>query len=143
MCGNGIFSTSHYKVIQHKRAFLGESPEPKLRPCSRNENSENENKISHRQINKTVSIDLNIHRGETLNTKQKKIMVRNNFPNFYSANSTFLKFSISGAILQIHESTIFFKNLAKHRAAKNQICGILFENKEITNYVEIIKLLIY
>ena len=94
-CGNDIFSTSHYKVIQHKRAFLGESPEPKLRPCSRNENSENENKISHRQISKTVSIDLIIHRGETLNTKQKKIMVRNNFPNFYSTNSTFLKFSIS------------------------------------------------
>ena len=105
MCGNGIFSTSHYKVVQHKRAFWGESPERKFRPCSRNENSENENKISHRQINKTVSIDLNIHRGETLNTKQKKIMVRNNFPNFYSANSTFLKFSISGAILQIDEST--------------------------------------
>ena len=104
-CGNDIFSTSHYKVIQHKRAFLGESPEPKLRPCSRNENSKNENKISHRQISKTVSIDLNIHRGETLNTKQKKIMVRNNFRNFYSANSTFLKFSISGAILQIDEST--------------------------------------
>ena len=94
MCGNDIFSTSHYKVIQHKRAFLGESPEPKLRPCSRNENSENENKISHHQISKTVSIDLNIDRGETLNTKQKKIMVRNNFRNFYSANSTFLKFSI-------------------------------------------------
>ena len=82
MCGNDIFSTSHYKVIQHKRAFLGESPELKLRPCSRNENSKNENKISHRQISKTVSIDLNIHRGETLNTKQKKIMVRNNFGNF-------------------------------------------------------------
>ena len=97
---------SHYKVIQHKRAFLGESPERKFRPCSRNENSENENKISHRQINKTLSVDLNIHRGETLNTKKKKkIMVRNNFPNFYSANSTFLKFSISGAILQIDKST--------------------------------------
>ena len=32
-------------------------------------------------------------------------MVRNNSGNFYSANSTFLKFSISGAILQIDEST--------------------------------------
>ena len=105
MCGSGIFSTSHYKVIQHKRAFLWESPKPKLRPYSRNENSESENKISHRQISKTVSIDLNIHRGETLNTKQKKIMVRNNFQNFYSASSTFLKFSVSGAILQIDEST--------------------------------------
>ena len=79
---NDIFSTSHYKVIQHKRAFLSESPELKLRPCSRNENSKNEKKISHRQISKTVSIDLNIHRGETLNTKQKKIRVRKNFGNF-------------------------------------------------------------
>ena len=104
-CGNDIFSTSHYKVIQHERAFLGESPEPKLRPCSRNENSKNENKISHSSISKTVSIDLNVHRGETLNTKQKKIMVKNSFRNFFSANSTFLKFSISGAILQIDEST--------------------------------------
>ena len=77
MCGNGIFSTSQWKVIQHKRVFLGEPPEPKLRPCSRNENSVNENKISYRQITKTVSIGLNIHQAETLNTKQKKIMVRN------------------------------------------------------------------
>ena len=92
MCGNGTFSASHYQVIQYKRAFLEESPEPKLRPCSGNENSENEKKMSHRQISKTVSIDLNISRGEILNTKQKKIMVRNNFRNFYSANSTFLKF---------------------------------------------------
>ena len=105
MCGNGIFSTSQWKVIQYKRAFLGESPEPKLRPCSRNENSVNENKISYRQITKTVSIGLNIHQADTLNTKQKKIMVRNNFQNFYSAISSFLKFSISGAILQIDEST--------------------------------------
>ena len=83
MCGNVIFSTSHYKVIQHKRAFLRESPEPKLSACSRNENSENENTISHREISQTNSIDLNIHGGETLTTKQKKIMVRNNFQNFY------------------------------------------------------------
>ena len=68
-CGNEKFSTSHYKVIQNKRAFLGESPEPKVRPCSRNENSKNENKISHHQISKPVSVDLNIHRGEPLNTK--------------------------------------------------------------------------
>ena len=105
MCGNGIFSTSHCKVVHHKRAFLGESPEPKLRPCSRNENSVNENKKYYRQITKTVSIGLNIHRGETLNTKQKKIMVRNNFQNFYSTNSTFLRLTISGALLQIDEST--------------------------------------
>ena len=105
MCGNGIFSTSHWKVIQHKRAFLGESPEPKLRPCSRNENSVNENNITYRQIPKTVSIGWNIRRGKTPNTKQTKIMVRNNFQNFYSPNSAFLKFLISGAILQIDEST--------------------------------------
>ena len=104
ICGNDIFSTSQCKVVQHKREFLGKSPEPKVRPCPRNENSVNENKISYRQITKTVSIGLNIHRGETLNTKQKKIKVRNNFRNFYSTNSTFLKFSISGAILQIDES---------------------------------------
>ena len=105
MCGNGIFSTSQSKVIQHKRAFLGESPEPKLRPCSRNENSVNESKISYSQITKTLSVGLNIHQAETLNTKQNKVMVTNNFRNFYSANSTFLKFSISRAILQIDEST--------------------------------------
>ena len=57
------------------------------------------------KLTKTVSIGLNIHQAETQNTKQKKIMIRNNFRNFYSADSTFLKFSISGAILQINEST--------------------------------------
>ena len=105
MCGNGIFSTSEWKLIQHKRAFLWESPEPKFRSCSRNENSVNENKISYCQITKTVSFALNIHQAETLNTKQKKIMVRNNFWNFYWANSTFLKLSMSEATLQIDEST--------------------------------------
>ena len=100
-----MFSTSHCKIVQHKRAFLGESPEPKLRPCSQNENSLNENKISYRQITKTVSFGLNIHQADALNTKQKKIMGKNNFQNFYSAICTFLKFSISGAILQIDEST--------------------------------------
>ena len=105
MCGNGIFSTSQWKVIQYKRAFLGESPEPKLRPCSRNENSVNESKIPYRKITETVSIGLNIHIAEKLNIRQKKIMGRGNFRNFYSVNSTFLKFSISGAILQIDEST--------------------------------------
>ena len=69
MCGNDIFWTSHWKVIQHKRAFLGESLEPKLKPCSRNKNSENENKISYCQITITLSIGLNIHPGETPNTK--------------------------------------------------------------------------
>ena len=105
MCGNGIFSTSQWKVVQYKRAFLGESPEPNLRPRSGNENSVNENKMSDHQITKTVSIVLNIHQANTLNIKQKKIMVRNNFQNFFSAIRTFLKFSISGAILQIDEPT--------------------------------------
>ena len=104
MWGNGTFSTSHWKVIQHKRAFLRETPEPKLRPCSWNENSVNENNITYRQIPQTVPIGLNIRRGETPNTKQTKIMVRNNFQNFYSPNSPFLKFLISRAILQIGES---------------------------------------
>ena len=72
MYTNGIFSTSRCTVVRHKRAFLWEPPELKLRPCSRNENSVNENKISYRQITKTLSIALNIHRGDTLNTKQKK-----------------------------------------------------------------------
>ena len=99
MRGNGILSRSHFKVIQHQRAFLAGSHDTKLRPCSRNENSLNEHKISYGQIIKTVSIRLNIHRGETLKTKQKKIRVRNNRQNFYSPNSTFLKFSISGAFL--------------------------------------------
>ena len=105
MCGNGIFSTSECKLIQHKRAFLWESLEPKFRSCSRNENSVNENKISYCQITKTLSFPLNIHQTETLNTKQKKIMIRNNFLNLYSANFTFLKLSNSGTILQIDEST--------------------------------------
>ena len=69
MCGNGIFSTSHCKVVQHKRAFPGVPPEPKLRPCSRNENSVNENKISYRQITKTVSTDLKY--SPRRNTKHK------------------------------------------------------------------------
>ena len=98
MSGNGIFSTSHWKVIQHKKVFLGESPLPKLWLFSRNQNSQNEKKITYHQIPQTVSIRLNIRRGEKPNTKQKKIMVRKNFWNFYSPNSTSLKFSISGAI---------------------------------------------
>ena len=104
MCGNCIFPTSQWQVIQHKRALLGESSKPKLRPCSRNEKTENNSKISNRRIPKTVSIALDINQAETLNSKQKKIMVRNNFPNFYWTKSTFLKFSISGAIKQIDES---------------------------------------
>ena len=78
MCGNGIYSTSDPNVIQLKRAFLGVSVEPKLRPCSRNKNSTNENK-SHLQIANTVLNSLDIHRGEAPYTKQKKNMVRNNF----------------------------------------------------------------
>ena len=68
MCVNCIFSTSHCKVIQRKRVFLEESPEPKLKPCSRKENSVIENKIYYREVTKTVPIGLDIHRGETLNT---------------------------------------------------------------------------
>ena len=83
MCGNGIYSTSHWKVVQLKRVFLGESLEPKLRPCSPNKNSVNENKKSYIQIDKTVLIDLHIHRREALNTTKKKNMVRKNVWNFY------------------------------------------------------------
>ena len=63
------------------------------------------NKTSYVQIGKTVSIGLDIHRGEAPNTKQKKIMVRNSVWSFYSASSIFIKFSILGAIFQIDEST--------------------------------------
>ena len=79
--------------------------EPKLRPCSRNKNTINENKKSHLQIANTVWIGLDTHRGEAPNTKQKKITVTNKFWNFYSASSVFIIFSISGAISQIDEST--------------------------------------
>ena len=71
MCGNGIYSTSHWKVIQLQRAVLGEPLEPKLRPCPRNWKSVNENKISYLQIAKTVAVGLNIHPGEVPNSKQK------------------------------------------------------------------------
>ena len=49
-----------------------------LRPCFRNKNSVNKKKRSYFQIEKTVSIDLDIYRGEAPNTKRNKIMVRNN-----------------------------------------------------------------
>ena len=52
-----------------------------------------------------ASIGLDISRGKAPNTKQKKVMVRSNFWNFYSANSITIVFPISGAILQIDEST--------------------------------------
>ena len=78
--------------------------EDKKRPCSRNDNNVNENNITYRQIPKTVPIGQNICRGKTPNTKQTKIIVRNNFRNFYSPNSACLKFLISGAILQIDET---------------------------------------
>ena len=70
MCGNDMYSTSQWNVIQLERAILGEPIESKLRPCSGNKNSINENKISCLQITKTVSIGLNTHRGEGPNTKQ-------------------------------------------------------------------------
>ena len=105
VCGNGIYSISHWEVIQLERAFLGEPLESILRPCSRNKNSINENKISYLQVAKAVSIGLNIDRGEAPNSKQTKIKIRNNFWNFYSAVSIFTIFSISGVISQIDEST--------------------------------------
>ena len=82
MCGNGIYSTPHWKVIQLKRAFLGEALESKLRPCSRNENIINENKISYLQIAKTVSNGQNIHRGQASNSKQKKLSSGTTFETF-------------------------------------------------------------
>ena len=72
MCGNGIYSTSHEKVIQHKSAFLKKSLGPILRPCSRNKNSVYKSKKSSLQIVKTISVGLGIHQGEAQNTKQKK-----------------------------------------------------------------------
>ena len=71
MRGNGIYSTSHWKVNQPKRVFLGESLEPNLRSCPWNTNSLNENKKSYLLVAKAVSIGLGIHQGEAPNTKQK------------------------------------------------------------------------
>ena len=85
MCGNGIYSTSHWKVIQPKRAFLGEILEPKLRPCSWNKNSVNENKKLYLQIAKTVSISLDIYWGKALNTKQKNLWLETIFETFIQA----------------------------------------------------------
>ena len=72
MCGNGIYSTSDPNIIQLKRALLGVSVEPKLRPYSQNKNSTNEDKKSLLKIANTVSISLDIHRGQAPNTKQKE-----------------------------------------------------------------------
>ena len=71
MYGIGIYSTSHWKVNQPKRAFLGESLEPNLRSCSWNTNSLNKKKILL-LVAKTISVGLDIHQGEALNTNQKK-----------------------------------------------------------------------
>ena len=105
MCGNSIFSTSHWKVIQLRSVFLGDLLEPNLRPCSWNNNRVNENQKYFFQIAKIASIGLDISRGKAPNTRQKKVMVRSNFWNFYSANSITIVFPISGAIFQIDEST--------------------------------------
>ena len=70
MCGNGIYSTSHWKVNQPKSAFLGESLEPNLRSCSPNTNSLNENKKSYLPVAKTILIGLDIHQREAPNAKQ-------------------------------------------------------------------------
>ena len=72
MYGIGIYSTSHWKVNQPKRAFLGESLEPNLRSCSWNTNSLNKNKKSYLLVAKTISVGLDIHQGEAPNTNQKK-----------------------------------------------------------------------
>ena len=71
MCGNGIYSTSHWKFNQPNRDFLGESLEPNLRSCSRNTNSLNENKKSYLPVAKTISVGLDIHQGEVPNTNKK------------------------------------------------------------------------
>ena len=82
MCENSIFSMSHWKVIQFKRMFLGDFLELKLRSCSRNNNSVNENKKSYLQIAKTISTDLDICWWEAPNTKQKKAMFETIFETF-------------------------------------------------------------
>ena len=75
MCENSIYSALQWKVIQLKRAFLWESLEPNLRPCSQNKNNINEIKISCLPIAKTISVDLETHQGEPPNTKQTETMV--------------------------------------------------------------------
>ena len=70
MCRDVAFSASHWKVIQFKRAFLGNSLEPKLKPCSQNNNSVNENKIFYFEIARTASIDLDICQGEAPKTNR-------------------------------------------------------------------------
>ena len=60
------------KGYSTQKDVSGEPLEPKLRPCSWNKNSVNENKKSYIQIDKTVSVGLDIHWGEAPNTKQKK-----------------------------------------------------------------------
>ena len=103
MCGNGVWSTSHWKVVQLKRAFWGESLEPNLRPCSRNKNSVNENKKSYPQIAKTLSVGLYIHQGEVQNTKQNEKLWSETIFETFSVSFILIIFSISGAIPQIDE----------------------------------------
>ena len=54
MCGNGVYSTFHWMVIQPKRAFLGKFLKPNLRQWARNKNSVNENKKSYLPIANVV-----------------------------------------------------------------------------------------
>ena len=63
MCGNGMYSSSHWIVIQPRKAFLWKSLEPNSRPCSRNKKILNENEKSYLQIAQTV-FGLDIYRAE-------------------------------------------------------------------------------
>ena len=105
MCGNGIYSTSYWKDIQPKRAFLWESLEPNLRPCSRNKNRISETKISSLPVAKTISIGLEIYQGILTNKNQKKSYGWTQFLKLFLASSILVIFSISGVISQTDEST--------------------------------------
>ena len=96
MCRNVAFSASHRKVIQFKRAFLGDSLEPKSKPCYQNNNSVNENKIFYLQIAKTASIDLGICQGEHQKQIDKQISRQESFlPNTHNFLVFFIVFEWS------------------------------------------------
>ena len=61
------------RLFNSKGREPGRACETKITTIPRNKNSVNENKICYLQVPKTVSINLNIHRGEAPNTKQKKL----------------------------------------------------------------------
>ena len=58
---------------------------------------------------KTISIGLDVHQGEAQNTKQKKVMFKISFWNFFSTSSILIRFPLLGVISQINESTDSFK----------------------------------